>query len=241
MSRSPQVNVILKALDKVSAKIARDFGEIENLQNNNFAAVKFANSCYKAVKEKLIADLSAISPSYNIRVLDGEVITNNPASKFCYIIAPIDGLFNLSRGIYSFSSAIALEEETDGKKEVVALAINDVVHNLLFIASKGNGAFLNNRRIRVTSHKPLTNVFTAVTSNKLLKSDLVNDAKLKLQLNNCPTLDVANLAAGKLDLVVFDESEAEILNMTSLLVREAGAMIKKKDNIFLVGNDKLVG
>lgn len=240
MIRSPHLNVMVKALDKISSKIARDFGEIENLQSNNFAASKFANSCYKAVKEKLAADLLSIQPSHNIRFLDGEKITNDPKSKFCYVIAPIDGLFNLSRSIPAFTSLIALEEENDGKKEVTAVVISDVVHNLIFTASKGGGAFLNNRRIRISPHKPLNNIFCALNNSQLLKSTLVNDPKLQLQLSNCSSLNVANLAAGKLDLVVFAEDDLEILDITAILVKEAGGMIAARGGLVYVGNDKLV-
>ncbi len=240
MIRSPSLNIIIKALDKVSSKIARDFGEIENLQSNSFAALKFANSCYKAVKERLVKDLTAINPNYNIRFLDGETIINDKDSKFCYVIVPIDGLFNFSRGITNFSNVIALEEGSADKKEITAIAISNVAHNEVYIASKGNGAFLNNRRIRISSHKPIGNILCGLTNQKLFSKNLVNDKNIKLQLSNCPSLDVAYHGSGKLDLVLFDKNDQEILKITSILIKEAGGSITQNGDILLVGNNKLI-
>ncbi len=168
MIKSPNLNVIIKALDKISHKIARDFGEIENMQNNNFTAAKFANSCYLAVKKQLIRELGAINPQYNIRFLDGEEIINDKNSRFCYLIAPIDGLLNLSRSIPSFTSVIALEETKDNKKEITCCAINNIINGETYAASKNNGAFLNNIRIKCSNHKPLNNILCSITNKKLL-------------------------------------------------------------------------
>jgi myo-inositol-1(or 4)-monophosphatase len=241
MIRSPNLNIILKALDSISTKMARDFGEIEHLQGNNFAAQKFANSCYKAVKEKITKELLSINPGYNIKFLDGETIINDTSSKFSYIIAPIDGLFNLSRAITNFSNVVALQEDIDGKKEIVAVAVSDIANNEIYVASKGGGTFLNNRRIRFASHRPVNNILCALANQSLLKNKIINDEKFKFQLSNCSSLDVGRLVANRLDLVLFDNKDHAMLTLVSLLVKEAGGTISLKDNILFCGNIKLAG
>ncbi len=240
MIRSPNVNIIVKALDKVSSKMARDFGEIENLQNNNFAASKFANSSYLAVKEKLTKELLDARPDFNIRFLDGEQIIRNSESKYCFIVSPIDGLLNFSRSLNSFSNVVALEEEIDGKKEITTIAISGNANNQICVAHKGSGAFLNNRRIRISEHKPLNSILCAITNRNLFKHKIFDNNQYILQLTNCSSLELVNLASGKLDLIIFDEKDQEMLKIASVLVREAGGLISQKDGILLVGNNKLI-
>jgi len=240
MIRSPNLNVIIKALDKISPKMARDFGEIENLQSNSFAATKFANACYKAVKERLIEDLSEFRPDFNIRFLDGEKINDNINAKASFVVAPIDGLLNFSRAIPSFSNVIALEEIIDGKPEITAIAISNIVSNEVCVAQKGSGAFLRNRRIRIASHKPLSHILCAINNKNLFRSELVHHDKYVLQLRNCSSLDLVDLAAGKLDLAIFDERDCEMLNIASVLIKEAGGFITQKGSVLLVGNNKLI-
>lgn len=240
MIKSPNLNVITKALDKVSSKMARDFGELENLQSNNFAAAKFANATYTSIKEKLTSELTNARPEFNIRFLDGEKIINNERSKYCFIVAPIDGLLNFSRALTSFSNIVALEEENDGKKEITEIAISNIAGNELCVASKGGGAFLNNRRIRIASHKPLNNILCAISDKNLFKNKILDDKKYVLSLSNCSSLDLVNLAASKLDLAVFSPNNHEILKIATILIKEAGGMVSQKEDLTLVGNNKLI-
>jgi myo-inositol-1(or 4)-monophosphatase len=231
---------MVKALDKVSSKMARDYGEIENLQNNSFAALKFANACYKSIKEKMIRDLIAFNPQYNIRFLDGEEIINDKESKFCYIISPIDGLLNFSRSLTGFSNVIALEENVDGKKEITTVAISSVANNEVYIAHKGSGAFLNNRRIRASTSKPVSNIVCGIADQSLFNNKLIAGRNFKLYLNNCHSLDIAYQASGKLDLAIFSKNDQEMLKITSVLVKEAGGSVSQQGDVILVGIEKLV-
>ena len=232
MRYSPNLSIIIKALDKVSGRLARDFGEIENLQNNYATAVKFANACYKRIKEGLIQDLTKIHPEYNIEFLDGEKIINNPNAQYSYIVSPVDGLMNLSRSIPYFSTMVALEYIGSGKKEVVATALSNVASNELYFAEKGGGAFLNNRRVRVSENKS-GSLICAVSDTSLAKNKFIN------RLNNCFSLDLGYLAAGKIDLAIFDLKHKESLCAMFLLAKEAGASISEKDGVIVVSNGKI--
>ena len=219
-------------MDKISGRLARDFGEIENLQNNYATAVKFANACYQRIKESLIQDLTKIHPEYNIEFLDGQKVINNPNAEYNYIISPVDGLLNLSRSIPYFSTMVALEHNSVGKKEVVAVALSNVASNELYFAEKGGGAFLNNRRVRVSENKS-GSLICAVSDANLAKDKFIN------HLNSCFSLDIAYLAAGKIDIAIFNIKHKESLRALFLLAKEAGSTIAEKDGLIIVSNGKI--
>jgi myo-inositol-1(or 4)-monophosphatase len=237
MRNSPNLSIILKALDKITGRLARDFGEIENLQSNHFSATKFANSCYKRIKETLADELIRNQPSFNIEFTDGDKLTNDSRAEFNYIICPIDGITNLSRAIPAFATFIGLEQQFDGKKEVIAAAISNVANNELYWCEKGSGSFLNNRRLRVSSRGNADNVVCSVSNKKLL-ADL-DQPKFTFRLNNCPSLDIGYLASGRLDLCLFEKSDEQFLKPLLLLLKEAGGIITAKENLIIAGNGKI--
>lgn len=228
MRYSPNLSVIVKALDKISGRLARDYGEIENLQNNYASAVKFANACYNRIKEDLTADLGKIHPDYNVEFLDGGKVTNNPQAEYSYVISPVDGLINLSRAIPYFTTMVALKH----KQEIVAVALSNVAANELFFAEKGGGAYFSNRRVRVSENKN-GNLIAAISDVALANGKYIN------RLNNCLSLDLAYLAAGKIDLAIIDVKNKEAVKALLLLVKEAGGVVKEDGNRIIISNGKI--
>ncbi|MCE3255548.1 MAG: monophosphatase [Rickettsiaceae bacterium] len=240
MLRSPNLNVVIKSLEKVSIRLGRDFIELENLQSNNFSAVKFANSCYKRVEETLIDELKKVRGEYNFELVGGRKITNNPASEYQYIICPIDGLLNLSRSIPSFTSFVALEHlAKDGTKEIISSTIINITGNEFYICEKGSGVFLNNRKIRVSKRELKDGILCGVANQNLTGNPIVKDLQDKkaiLQISNCASLDVAYFAAGKIDLCIFDVADKNFLKSVLLLAKEAGGEVIEKDGLIIVSN-----
>jgi myo-inositol-1(or 4)-monophosphatase len=243
MLHSPNLNVIIKSLEKISARLARDFVELENLQSNNFSAVKFANSCYKRIEETLIDELKKVRGEYNFELVDGRIIVHNPNSEYQYIVCPVDGLFNLSRSIQAFSSFVALEHiSKDGKKEVISTTILNVTANEIYLCEKGSGAFLNNRKIRVSKRELKDGILCALANPDLINHPIVANLKTNkavFQTSNCPSLDIAYFAAGKIDLCIFEEADKNFLKAILLLATEAGGEVVEKDGLILVGNGKI--
>ena len=244
MLYSPNLNVVIKSLEKISPRLARDFVELENLQSNNFSAVKFANSCYKRVEETLVEELKKVRPEYNFELLDGRKIIHNPNSEYQFIICPVDGLFNLSRSIAGFSCFVALEHlAKDGSKEVISTTILNVVGNEFYICEKGSGAFLNNRKIRVSKRELKDGILCTLVNHSLISHPIVQNLqnqKVTFQTSNCPSLDIAYLAAGKIDLCIFEVGDKDFLKSVLILVKEAGGEVIEKDGLLLVGNGKIV-
>jgi myo-inositol-1(or 4)-monophosphatase len=243
MLHSPNLNVIIKSLEKISARLARDFVELENLQSNNFSAVKFANSCYKRIEETLIEELKKVRGEYNFELVDGRIIIHNPHSEYQYIVCPVDGLFNLSRSIQSFSSFVALEHiSKDGKKEVISTTILNVAANEIYLCEKGSGAFLNNRKIRISKRELKDGVLCSISNPSLITHSIAQNLqtnKVVFQVSNCASLDIAYFAAGKIDLCIFEEGDKNFLKAILLLAKEAGGEVIEKDGLILVSNGKI--
>ena len=145
---SPQINLITKACMKASRSLIRDFGEIENLQVSKKAPGDFVSSADKRTEKIIINELQKAHPDYGIITEEsGTINKNNTLNR--WIIDPIDGTTNFLNGVPQFAISIAYEENNEIKCGIIFNPIS----NEMFCAEKGNGAFLNNSRIRVSKKK----------------------------------------------------------------------------------------
>ena len=143
---SPQINIITKACMKASRSLIRDYGEIENLQVSTKGPGDFVTSADKRTEKILINELQKAHPEYGI-ITEETGIINKSNTKNRWIIDPIDGTMNFLNGIPQFAISIGYEEENEIKCGVIFNPIT----NEMFCAEKGNGAYLNNTRIRVSN------------------------------------------------------------------------------------------
>ena len=147
---SANLNIMIKACDKASRSLIRDFGEIEKLQVSIKGPSDYVSSADTNVEKNLINELKKARPNYSILSEEsGEKI--NKDSEYKWIIDPIDGTLNFLHGIPHFSISIALEKN----KEIVCGIIFDPIKNEMFIAEKNEGAYLNNQKIRVSNRKKI--------------------------------------------------------------------------------------
>ena len=147
---SPQINIITKACLKASRSLIRDFGEIENLQVSTKGPGDFVTSADKRTEKIIIEELQKAHSDYGIITEEsGSINTGNKNNR--WIIDPIDGTTNFLNGIPQFAISIGYEEESEIKCGVIF----DPIKNEMFCAEKGNGAYLNNSRIRVSNKKRL--------------------------------------------------------------------------------------
>ena len=147
---SPQMNLIVRACMKASKFLIRDFGEIENLQVSSKGPGDFVSSADKRTEKIIIEELQKSHPEYGI-VTEEIGIINKSNKSNRWIIDPIDGTTNFLNGIPQFAISIGYEEESEIKCGVIF----DPIKNEMFCAEKGNGAYLNNSRIRVSNKKKL--------------------------------------------------------------------------------------
>jgi fructose-1,6-bisphosphatase/inositol monophosphatase family enzyme len=213
MRYSANLNVILKAIEKATVHMPRDFTELEHLQSNPATAEKFAAACYRKVKKVLIDDLSKIRPEYNLIFADGEKLIRSENAEYSYIIFPIDGFSNLMRSNPDFTVAVALEHKNkNGEKEGISVAISKIFGGELYYCEKGFGAYLNNRRIRVSKR----------TSGEILS---VNELEKSSRNYGSRTLALSYLASCRIEKAIFSKENHELLKPFLLLVKEAGGRI----------------
>ena len=213
-SISPHLNIMIKACEKVSKVIIRDFGELENLQVKKKGPKDFVTKTDKRVEKILIEELSKNKKNYSFITEETGVIKNSDQDTF-WIIDPIDGTTNFLHGIPHFAISIALKFNNEIKCGV----IYDPIKNEIFFAEKNNGSFFNNQRIRVSNKNDIEECLFATNHVGAKNSDL------NLRYTGCASLDLAYVGAGRLD--GFFQNKINIWDVAAgaLLVREAGGIV----------------
>ena len=143
-SISPNLNIMIKASEKASKVLIRDFGEVEKLQVSNKGPADFVTNADLKTEKIIIEELKKAKPNYSI-LSEEKGFEKNKDNK-TWIIDPIDGTVNFLHGVPHFAISIALKDES----EIIAGIIYDPIKDEMFYAEKNNGAYFNNQRIRVS-------------------------------------------------------------------------------------------
>ena len=238
---SANINVMVKACRKAAKILIRDFGEIEKLQVSLKGPGDFVTASDKKVEKILIDELQKARPKYSILSEEIGQITND--EEFKWIIAPIDGTANFLHGIPHFSISVGLEY----KKEIICGIVYDPIKDEMFLAEKGNGSYLNNQRIRVSSRQKLKDciIFTGGPTHSTKEKD--KELSLKeykkfsstvftpIRKMGSAALDMAYVAAGRCD--GFWQRNLNYWDIAAgiILIKEAGGFITD-----FTGSDKYV-
>jgi myo-inositol-1(or 4)-monophosphatase len=150
MARTALLNVMVQAVLKAGRSLTRDFGEVENLQVSLKGPGDFVSAADRRADEVLIGELRKARPAYSFLTEESGTIAGSDESHR-WIIDPLDGTTNFLHGIPLFAVSLALER--DG--QLVAGVIFNPILNELYVAEKGSGAFLNDRRLRVAARRNL--------------------------------------------------------------------------------------
>ena len=226
---SPQINLITKACMKASRSLIRDFGEIENLQVSSKGPGDFVTSADKRTEKILIEELQKAHPEYGI-ITEETGIINKTNTKNRWIIDPIDGTFNFMNGIPQFAISVGYEEENEIKCGVI---FNPIM-NELFYAEKGNGAFLNNSRIRVSKKNKIKDALIVTGGPKgasgikdQIFSEYINVSKnvANVRKFGSAALDVAYVACGRFDGYWQRELNYWDIAAGMIILKEAGGFV----------------
>ena len=214
ISISSNLNIMIKAAEKASKSVIRDFGEVEKLQVSKKGPRDFVTKTDKNVEKILIEELSKIKSNYSFLSEEVGKIDNKDKDNI-WIIDPIDGTTNFLHGIPHFAICIALES----KKEIISGLIYDPIKDEMFYAEKNKGAYLNNQRLRV-SNKNLIDECLFSSNHEGVKF-----SNLNMRYSGCAALDLAYVASGRLD--GFFHNKINIWDVASgaLLVKEAGGIV----------------
>ena len=216
ISISSNLNIMIKAAEKASKVVIRDFGEIENLQVARKGPRDFVTKTDKRVESILIEELSKAKKNFSFLTEESGKIVNNDRNKI-WIIDPIDGTTNFLHGIPHFAISIALK--IDG--ELISGLIIDPIKNEIFFAEKNDGAYFNNHRIRVSKKNNLDDCLFSSDSNGLKNIF----PKLNMRNTGCAALDLAYVGAGRLDGYFHNNIKLWDIAAGILIVKEAGGSI----------------
>ncbi len=209
---------MIKASERASKVLIRDFGEIEKLQVSKKGPTDFVTNSDLRVEKIIIEELKKAKPNYSIISEENGIEKNNDKNN-TWIIDPIDGTVNFLHGIPHFAISIALKS----KNEIVSGLIFDPIKDEMFFAEKESGAFFNNHRIRVSKKNQLNDCLFA-TGGKL-----VEEPKLPYRKSGCAALDMAYVAAGRYDGYFQNNLNLWDIAAGIVLVKEAGGVLNKID------------
>ena len=214
ISISSNLNLMIKAAEKASKSLIRDFGELEKLQVSTKGPRDFVTKTDKKVEKILIEELTKSKKNYSFLTEESGSI-NNKDKENTWIIDPIDGTTNFLHGIPHFAICIALKT----KEEIVSSLIFDPIKDEMFFAEKEKGAFLNNQRLRVSNKGLLDECL--FSSNR----EGVKFSNLNMRCSGCAALDLAYVASGRLDGFFHNKINLWDVAAGALMVIEAGGIV----------------
>ena len=233
MLRSPLITVMIAAARKAARSLVRDFGEVENLQVSLKGPSDFVSSADRRAEDLLYKELSKARPTFGFIMEErGKVAGSDPSQT--WIVDPLDGTTNFLHGIPQFAISIAAMKD----ENIVAALVFNPVADELFVAERGRGGFLNERRLRVAGRRDLSN---SVVCCGIPHAGRGDSAKFRGELaavqshvagvrrTGAAALDLAWVAAGRFD--GFWERALSPWDLAAgiLLVREAGGIVTDLD------------
>ena len=241
---SANINIMIAAARKAAKSILRDFGELEKLQVSVKGQNDFVTVADVKAQDIIYNELSKARPNYGFLMEEGKQQNSLNENEYTWIIDPIDGTLNFMNGVPYFAISIALYNIN----KVIAGIVYDPVHNDIYWAEEGIGAYLNDQRLRVTNKKNLDNSLIALGIPFLGRGDHKKHIKIQesvmskvagLRRFGAASLDLAYVAAGRVD--GFWEYGLSPWDIAAglILVKEAGGIatgIDKKEDPINSGN-----
>lgn len=238
--RSANVTVMTQAVLKAARPLVRDFGEVENLQVSIKGPGDFVSAADRRAEQTLRRELTRARPGFGFLLEESGVVEGGDRDHR-WIVDPLDGTTNFLHGVPHFAVSVALER----RGELVAGVIYDPIKDELFCAEKGAGAYLNDRRLRVSGRSDLASCLIATGIPVLnwrgrergfaRQLDRVSGEVAGIRRLGTASLDLAYVAAGRFD--GFWEFGLKPWDMAAgiVLVREAGGLVDR-----LEGTDDLL-
>ena len=218
-SISPNLNIMIKASQKASKNLIRDFGELEKLQVSVKGPSDFVSNADTKAEKIIIEELSKAKKNFSIiSEEDGSKV--NQDKNNIWIIDPIDGTTNFLHGVPHFAISIALKSNN----EIVSGLVYDPIKDEMFYAEKDSGAFFNNHRIRVSNKKEINSCLFA-TGGK----DDNKKIDLNIRRTGSAALDMAYVASGRYDGYFQKNLNLWDIAAGVILVKEAGGLVNEID------------
>lgn len=230
MAGSANLNVMMKTARKAGRALLKDFGEVEQLQVSTKGPGDFVSRADRNAEQMIREDLMTARPSYGFLGEESkEVEGEDPTRR--WIVDPLDGTTNFLHGLPHWAVSIALEH----KGQIVAGVIYDPTKDEMFYAEKGQGAWLNESRLRVSGRsKMIESVFSSglpFAGRSDLPESLQDLARLLpacagVRRFGAASLDLAYVAAGRYEGFWERRLHAWDIAAGVVIVREAGGIVE---------------
>ena len=236
---SPLLGIMTSAVRKAALVVLRDFREVSQLQVSRKGPADFVTSADKRADEVLREELSRARPDYGLLTEEGETVAGADG-EHCWIVDPIDGTLNFLHGLPSFAVSTALTYRDD----VVCGVTYDPVLDEIFYAEKGKGAYLNDKRMRVSARTLMGEALIAAASSGharpererfFREAEMVSGNVAGLRSSGCSSLNLAYVAAGRFDGYWERHLQAWDIAAGIVLLREAGGIVSEPN-----GGDRML-
>ncbi len=232
MARSALLNVMVQAAMKAGRSLARDFGEVQNLQVSLKGPGDYVSQADRRAEKLIYTELSRARPDFGFLMEEsGEVESKDGQHR--WLVDPLDGTTNFLHGIPVFAVSIALERQG----QIVAGVIYNPAMDELYTAERGGGAFLNDRRLRVAARNKLVDcvIGTGIPhlgrgqhGHYLVELRNIMAETAGIRRIGSASLDLAYVAAGRLDGFWEDGLNPWDVGAAILMIREAGGFVSDK-------------
>ena len=230
---SPIMTMMIRAAEKAAKGLLRDFNEVEQLQISRKGPGDFVTAADKKSEKTIFEELQKARPDYSFMMEEsGEVKGNDPEN--VWIIDPLDGTHNFMHGVPHWSISIALEH----KGNIIAGLVFDPVKDELFTAEKGTGAWLRNKRLRVSGRDVLERcminygqpVQTPEAKEVFYKELQAVQSLAMVRRFGSAALDMTYVAAGRIDAYWERGIKPWDVAAGVLIVKEAGGFVTSIEN-----------
>ena len=227
------MTVMVDAARKAARGLRRDFGEVENLQVSRKGPGDFVSAADRKAEEVVRDALMKARPGYSL-VLEENGIIEGTDKSHTWHVDPLDGTSNFLHGVPHFAVSVGLEREG----QIVAGVIFDPIKDELFVAERGKGAYLNNRRLRVSGRQDMADALVGYGTPYLGRGShprLLRELGAVMAVAGgtrrmgSAALDMAYVACGRLD--AYWERDLQTYDFAAgvILVREAGGFVTSAD------------
>ena len=234
VSHSGLITVMQRAARKAAPRLRRDFGEVEQLQVSKKGPADFVSMADKRAEQTILEELRNARPDWGFECEEAGCVEGNP-DKPRWIVDPLDGTTNFLHGVPHFAISIAVEDKTPaGKREITHGLVYQPLTDESFWAEKGRGAWLQDRRLRVSARRDLAEALIGTGIPHFGRGNVASWSRIfgaiapevcGIRRLGSAALDLAWVAAGRFD--GFWEDDLDIWDTAAgmLLVREAGGFV----------------